>query len=108
MKLRAVADDYSGPGGVSSSEGQARIRGESSVARGAAWAMAARATITVLQLATQILLARVLAPRDFGLMASIAVLTTFAMLFTDLGLATAVARAGKISRPLLTTAFWLN
>jgi O-antigen/teichoic acid export membrane protein len=62
----------------------------------------------VVTLASQIALARLLLPADFGLAVVAIAVTGFGVLFTDLGLAAAVVQRAKLDDSLLATAFWLN
>ena len=52
----------------------------------------------VLQIAAAIILARLLAPEDFGLVAIVTVLTSFAPSLIDFGLGDATAQRSKITR----------
>ena len=61
-----------------------------------------------LSLLTTIVLARLLAPSDFGLVAMAAVVIGFIELFQDLGTATAVIQRKELSHALLASMFWLN
>jgi lipopolysaccharide exporter len=61
-----------------------------------------------LSLLTTIILARLLAPADFGLVAMAAVVIGFIELFKDLGTATAVIQRKDLSQGLLASVFWLN
>ena len=61
-----------------------------------------------LSLLTNIILARLLAPSDFGLVAMAAVVIGFIELFQDLGTATAVIQRKNPSKALLASMFWLN
>jgi PST family polysaccharide transporter len=61
-----------------------------------------------LSLLTTIILARLLAPADFGLIAMAAVVISFIELFQDLGTATAVIQRKNPSQALLASMFWLN
>jgi PST family polysaccharide transporter len=55
-----------------------------------------------------IILARLLAPADFGLVAMAAVVIGFIEIFNDLGTATAVIQRKEPSRALLASVFWIN
>ena len=59
-------------------------------------------------LLSTIILARLLAPADFGLVAMAAVVIGFIELFKDLGTAAAVIQRKDISQGLLASVFWLN
>ena len=61
-----------------------------------------------LSLLTTIILARLLAPADFGLVAMAAVVIGFIELFKDLGTASAVIQRKDPSQGLLASVFWLN
>src|SRR5271167_2176018 len=62
----------------------------------------------VLQLVGAVVLARLLAPEDFGLVAIVAVLTSFAPLLVDFGLGDATTQRGKITRSQVSSLFWLS
>jgi O-antigen/teichoic acid export membrane protein len=62
----------------------------------------------VLQLFGAVVLARLLAPEDFGLVAMVAVLTSFAPLLVDFGLGDATAQRSKITRSQVSSLFWLS
>jgi PST family polysaccharide transporter len=62
----------------------------------------------ILSLLTTIILARLLSPSDFGLVAMAAVLIGFIELFQDLGTASAVIQRKDPSQALLASLFWLN
>jgi O-antigen/teichoic acid export membrane protein len=62
----------------------------------------------VLQIIAAIVLARLLAPEDFGLFAIVTVLTSFAPLLIDFGLGDATAQRSKITRSQVSSLFWLS
>ncbi len=62
----------------------------------------------VLQIAGAIVLARLLAPEDFGLVAIVTVLTSFAPLLIDFGLGDATAQRGKITPAQVSGLFWVS
>ncbi len=62
----------------------------------------------VLQVGTQVLLARLLSPRDFGLVAMVAPIISFAQLFASMGLLEAVVQRPTISQSELSGLFWIN
>src|SRR5690554_5915212 len=64
-----------------------------------------RAAMQLLQMAV---LARLLAPADFGLMAMAGVAVAIASLFADLGLSSALMHFPRPNRATLSTLFWLN
>jgi O-antigen/teichoic acid export membrane protein len=55
-----------------------------------------------------IVLARLLAPDDFGLVAIVTVLTSFAPLLIDFGLGDATAQRAKINESQVSSLFWLS
>jgi polysaccharide transporter, PST family len=62
----------------------------------------------ILQIVTAIVLARLLAPEDFGLVAIVTVLTSFAPLLIDFGLGDATAQRSRITRGQVSSLFWLS
>src|SRR5258708_7266695 len=60
------------------------------------------------QMVAAIVLARLLAPNDFGLVAIVTVLTSFAPLLIDFGLGDATAQRSKITRSQVSSLFWLS
>lgn len=75
---------------------------------GAAVTMAAQAGKFVLQFGSQVVLARLLLPADFGLIAMAAPLIAAALLLTDLGLSQATVQRHTINQSELSSLFWLN
>jgi len=61
-----------------------------------------------LQIAATAILARLLAPEDFGLVAIVLVLTSFAPLLIDFGFGDATAQRSKITRSQVSSLFWLS
>ncbi|GAB4226560.1 MAG: hypothetical protein Kow0062_28640 [Acidobacteriota bacterium] len=80
---------------------------EAASARGALAAGLARAFTAGLQLVTLAILARLLTPADFGLMAMAAVFLALAQVLADLGLASALIRFDDIDERDLCGAFWV-
>src|SRR5258708_2146946 len=62
----------------------------------------------VLQILAAIILARLLVPEDFGLVAIVTVLTSFAPLLIDFGLGDATAQKSKITRSQVSSLFWIS
>jgi PST family polysaccharide transporter len=75
------------------------------VARGAAFTLAARATSQVLQFSISVVLARLIAPDAFGLVAMTATFTGFVALFVDGGLSTAIVQSRELSDEQLDACF---
>src|SRR5215510_995384 len=61
-----------------------------------------------LQLAGSVILARLLVPEDFGLVAIVTVLTSFAPLLIDFGLGDSTTQISKITRSQVSSLFWLS
>lgn len=61
-----------------------------------------------LQIIGAMVLARLLGPEDFGLVAIVTVLTSFAPLLIDFGLGDATAQRRKITQSGVSTLFWLS
>ncbi|MDR2727687.1 MAG: lipopolysaccharide biosynthesis protein [Chitinispirillales bacterium] len=55
-----------------------------------------------------IVLARLLLPADFGLLAMVLTITGFFVLFKDLGLSDATVQSEKINHKQVSTLFWIN
>ena len=62
----------------------------------------------ILQIIAAIVLARLLSPEDFGLIAIVTVLTSFAPLLIDLGLGDATAQRSKITQSQVSSLFWVS
>src|ERR1700744_857239 len=62
----------------------------------------------VLQIVASIILARLLAPEDFGLVAIVTVLTSFAPILIDFGLGDATVQRSKITHAQVNSLFWLS
>ena len=76
--------------------------------RGIGWSGASQALHILLQFTITTILARLLAPRDFGLLAMIVVVTGFLNLFRDFGLAPAIVQRKKLTDDHLSSGFWIN
>lgn len=77
-------------------------------ASGVACGTASRLLSQVVQLASVAVLARLVAPADFGLVAIVTTFVGFAMIFTNLGIGAFLVHAREPSPDDLSTAFWLN
>ena len=76
--------------------------------RGGAVSVAMQYGGGVLQIAAAVVLARLLTPEDFGLVAIVTVLTSFAPMLIDLGLGDATTQRSKITRSQVSSLFWLS
>jgi lipopolysaccharide exporter len=72
------------------------------------WTTSVAVVRTLLQLAQMAVLARLLAPEDYGLMAMVAVVLGFATVFTDLGLNSAYVQRQEVTPEQRSSLFWLN
>lgn len=76
--------------------------------RGGAVTLGSQGIGTVLQLASTMVLARLLSPDDYGVIAMVMAVTGFARLFRDLGLSSAAIQKKDLTRELQTNLFWMN
>ena len=63
---------------------------------------------TGLQLVSMVVLARLLIPQDFGLIAMVGVFFSFLGIFQDLGLSTATIQQERINHDQVSMLFWVN
>jgi O-antigen/teichoic acid export membrane protein len=73
-----------------------------------AFAMGAEGVEFVLRLGSIIVLARLLVPEQFGLVAMVTAITAVAERFKDLGLSVATVQRKEISHDQVSTLFWVN
>ncbi len=76
--------------------------------RGGLAKLCAQVVTTVLRIGSLMVLARMLTPGDFGLIAMVAVVVGVLNLFRDLGLSTATIQRTDVSNDQLSTLFWIN
>jgi PST family polysaccharide transporter len=79
-----------------------------SVMRGASWSAASRTGHLSLQFAVTVILARLLSPADFGVVAMATAVTSLVFIFGDLGTSAAVIQKQQHSSQFLSTVFWMN
>ena len=77
-------------------------------ARGGVVILAAQGCKFVLSTAAAIVLARLLAPEDYGLIGMVAIIVGFLGMFQYLGLSTATVRWAELSHAQVSNLFWLN
>ncbi|MBI5643968.1 MAG: MOP flippase family protein [Deltaproteobacteria bacterium] len=75
---------------------------------GTKWTGLSNAVITALQLLQFAVLARLLAPEDFGLIAIIMVVIGFAQAFGDMGISNAIIYRQDATREELSSLYWLS
>lgn len=76
--------------------------------RGALVSSGALAISFILRTLSMLILARLVAPRDFGLVGMVTAVTGFLGLFRDAGLSLATVQQEQITREHLSTLFWVN
>lgn len=76
--------------------------------RGGAVTLFSRGAKFVLQMVSTVILARILAPADFGMIAMVTAVTGFANTFSSLGLSTVTIQKEDISHAQVSTLFWIN
>lgn len=77
-------------------------------ARSGVTLVVARAINAVVQVATMVLLARLLSPQDYGLVGVVTAMVTVAPLLVDLGTSEASLQKAHASRGEVSALFWLN
>ncbi len=75
---------------------------------GGIWIMAGQAGGHSLRMLSIIILARILTPSDYGLIAMVAVLTNFIQMFKDIGLNVATVQSKEITHAEVSNLFWFN
>jgi O-antigen/teichoic acid export membrane protein len=76
--------------------------------RGAAWALAGNITVSAVSFVGTTILARMLEPKDFGLIGMATVVTGIVGLFGNFGLGAALVQKKDVTHEDLCTAFWAN
>ena len=76
--------------------------------RGGAVTLFSQGSSFIIQTLSTVIMARLLTPADFGLIAMVTAVTGFARLFKDLGLSTATVQKEKINHEQISTLFWIN
>lgn len=79
-----------------------------SATRGAAVTIGGQAVRIVIQLGSIVILARLLAPADYGLIAMVTAIIGIGEIFRDFGLSSAAIQAKEISRGQKSNLFWIN
>lgn len=78
------------------------------VAASVSWLTASQVARSITSLGLTAVLARVLSPNDFGLMALVVMASGFVGVFSETGMTSALVRVERTSDEQLTSAFWLN
>ena len=77
-------------------------------AKGFAWTLGSQFALQLVQTGTTIFLARLLVPRDFGLIGMAAIVTGFVSVINQFGLNSAVVQSKKLDRSHLDSTFWAS
>jgi PST family polysaccharide transporter len=77
-------------------------------AHGAVVSLVAQAATFVLRIVSMMVLARLLVPKDFGLVGMVTAFTGFLGLFRDAGLSMATVQRASITHAQISTLFWIN
>ena len=85
---------------------KADLKGRS--VRGGAVTMAGQGVRFFLQMGSTVVLARLLTPQDFGLIAMVTAVTGFVMMFKDMGLSMATVQRAEVNHAQISTLFWIN
>lgn len=85
---------------------KADLKGRS--VRGGAVTMAAQGASFFLHMGSTVVLARLLTPQDFGLIAMVTAVTGFVVMFKDMGLSMATVQKAEINHGQISTLFWIN
>ncbi len=81
---------------------------ERQAAKGAYWTGTSSVVVTALQFAQLAVLARLLVPEDFGLMAMLMIVVGLAQAFADMGISSAIIHRQDTTDEHLYSLFWLN
>ena len=76
--------------------------------RGGLWTISSQGMQFILQSISTVVLARLLLPTDFGLVAMVTAITGLGQAFADLGLSEATIQHPEISHEQVSTLFWVN
>lgn len=78
------------------------------ISSGVAWTAVGKATAQGGTFVTGIVLARLLPPSDFGLLAMVTVITGFVAIFSDFGFSQSLIQAETLDQDDASTVFWMN
>lgn len=90
------------------SEHLAPDRLRSLVLRGVAWKTGSAVVLRLSRVVTAVILARLLAPSDFGLAAMVLVASSLVLVFSDLALGSALVQRAKLTEADRSTVFWTS
>lgn len=81
---------------------------KSKILKSLSWNLSSGVTIQIINYCTTILLARILTPKDFGLIASVLILISFVDIIKDLGFGMALVQREENSQLQYSSVFWFN
>src|SRR5438094_9086205 len=81
---------------------------KSQAARGGLWLGAFRLMSQVISWLMTIVIVRILAPEDYGLMAMATILTGYVEIFAELGMGAAIVQKYRIEETELSSNFWFS
>jgi PST family polysaccharide transporter len=102
----APPDDLSGTGSLDATHSPADLR--ASTLRGGAQTVVAQLLKLGCQFGTTMVLGRLLAPSEFGLVAMVTAVTGILQIFKDGGLSTATVQSTRITDAQVSKLFWIN
>jgi O-antigen/teichoic acid export membrane protein len=76
--------------------------------KGVAWSAAQKWGVRIISFLVMLVLARLVLPESFGLVAAAVVFTSFAQIFVDQGFSDAIVQFNHLEREHLDTAFWIS
>jgi O-antigen/teichoic acid export membrane protein len=89
-------------------DARSRMDFKTASVRGGAYTSLALAVDFVIRMGSIVVLARLLLPEHFGLLAMVVAITTVAERFKDLGLSLATVQSREITHQQVSTLFWIN
>ncbi len=75
---------------------------------GLGWSMISQLGRQGLMLVINLVLARILSPREFGLLAMVTIIISFASIFAELGFSAALVQKQEVLEEQLSSVFWFN
>ena len=77
-------------------------------AGGIGWSATSQIAQLLMQILLAAILARLLTPSDFGLIAMVTVFSSFVAIFSNFGLTSAIIQKKEVSAKTLSSTFWIN
>jgi PST family polysaccharide transporter len=81
---------------------------ETRTVRGIGWSATSQIAQLLMAILISAILARLLIPSDFGLIAMVVVFSNFVAIFSDFGLTSAIVQKKEVSDEALSSTFWIN